>query len=200
MSNDRRNHLVLAYCAIAVIVSLYLVGIESHGIIRHIVQTAPLWIGVWLGWRNSELTKWALLPCFTLWLVLMANIWFLLLGLPHFLSGDFTPIEILLTVIIGVACIVGVVRGIGEGTSVTASRAFAATTVLLILQLVCLRVSFLPRVSRDPWYHPQPRHAAEHVGRGGEQGTQSPPRHVLHRHRAGSELYLAHEFEIERLR
>lgn len=160
MSDDRRNHLVLAYCAVAVIVSLYTVGIESHGIIRHIVQTAPLWIGVWLGWRNSQLTKWALLPCFVLWLVLMVNIWFLLLGLPHFLSGDFTPIEVVLTVIIGIACIIGVVRGFSERTTVPASRAFLVTAGVLIIQIVCLRISFIPSVSRDPWYHPERRHAA----------------------------------------
>lgn len=160
MSDDRRNHLVLAYCAVAVIASLYAVGIESHGIIRHIVQTAPLWIGVWLGWRNSQLTKWALLPCFVLWLVLMVNIWLLLLGLPHFLSGDFTSIEIVLTVLIGIACIIGAVRGFRERTSVPFSRAFLVTVGVLFLQLLCLRVSFLPRVSRDPWYHPAPRHAA----------------------------------------
>lgn len=159
MSDDRRNHLVLAYCAVAVILSLYAVGIESHGIIRHVVQTAPLWIGVWLAWRNSELTKWALLPCFVLWLVLMVNIWFLLLGLPHFLSGDFTPTEIVLTVIIGVACIIGVIRGIGERSAVPASRAAAVTAALLIIQLLCLRISFLPSVARDPWYHADRRHA-----------------------------------------
>ena len=160
MSDDRRNHLVLAYCAVAVIVSLYAVGIESHGIIRHIVQTAPLWIGVWLGWKNSQLTKWALLPCFVLWLVLMVNIWCLLLGLPHFLSGDFTPIEIVLTVIIGIGCIIGVFRGISERTTVPRSRAFLVTAGVLIIQILCLRISFLPSVSRDPWYHPQARHAA----------------------------------------
>ena len=159
MSNDRRNHLVLASCAVAVIMSLYLVGIESHGVIRHVVQTAPLWIGVWLGWRNSQLTKWALLPCLALWLVLMVNIWLLLLGLPHFLSGDFTSIEIVLTAIIGVACIIGVIRAIRERTAVPVSHALAMTVGLLIIQLLCLRVSFLPSVSRDPWYHPEPRHA-----------------------------------------
>ena len=159
MSNARRNHLVLAYSAMSVIVSLYIVGIESHGIIRHIVQTAPLWIGVWLGWKDSQLTKWALLPCLVLWLVLMVNIWFLLLGLPHFLSGDFTPIEIVLTVIIGIACIIGITRGISERTSVPASRAAAVTAAVLIIQLLCLRISFLPSVSRDPWYHPDRSHA-----------------------------------------
>lgn len=154
MSNERRNHLVLTYSAVTVILSLYIVGIESHGIIRHIVQTAPLWIGVWLGWRDSQFSKWALLPCFALWLALMVNIWFLLLGLPHLLSGDFTPIEIVLTVIIGIACAIGIVSGIRERTAVLTSRAVALAAGVLVIQLLCLRVSFLPTVSRDPWYHP----------------------------------------------
>src|SRR5271154_6052217 len=33
----------LGICALILIVSLYVVGIVSHGIIRHTVQTAPVW-------------------------------------------------------------------------------------------------------------------------------------------------------------
>ncbi len=36
--------------------------------IRHIVQTYPLWIAIVLAARNSALTKWAALPCFVFWL------------------------------------------------------------------------------------------------------------------------------------
>lgn len=39
----------LGICALIVILSLYVVGIVSHGIIRHFVQTAPVWPVVWLG-------------------------------------------------------------------------------------------------------------------------------------------------------
>lgn len=47
----------LGICALILILSLYVVGIVSHGIIRHFVQTVPIWFVVWLGFRRSLWTK-----------------------------------------------------------------------------------------------------------------------------------------------
>ena len=33
----------LAFCALLLIASLYVVGVVSHGVLRHIVQTGPVW-------------------------------------------------------------------------------------------------------------------------------------------------------------
>lgn len=97
----------LGICALILILSLYVVGIVSHGIIRHFVQTAPVWRVVWLGFRGSPWTKWAVLSPLVLWLLLLINVWLFLLSLPHLLSGTFTPIEIAMTITIGLRLLLG---------------------------------------------------------------------------------------------
>lgn len=154
VSDDQRYQRILAFSTVAVIAALYVVGLVSHGIIRHIVQTAPMWIGVWLGARRSQWGKWATLPCLLLWLFLMINIWFFLLGWPHILSGTFSPVEITLTIIIAIGCVVGIGAGVRTRGPTSLGRAIALGAVVLALQVFTLRVSFIRSVSRDPWYHP----------------------------------------------
>src|SRR5579885_232191 len=105
-------------CALVLILSLYVVGVVSHGIIRHFVQTAPVWPAVWLGFRRSPWAKWTALSPLILWLLLMINIWLLLLGLPHLLSGTFTPVEVALTIMIGGAAAVGIAASLRAQTAV----------------------------------------------------------------------------------
>jgi len=141
----------LGICALILILSLYVVGIVSHGIIRHFVQTAPVWPVVWLGFRRSPWTKWAALSPLVLWLSLMINIWLLLLGLPHLLSGTFAPIEIAMTITIGVAAVVGIATALRVRTVVPWVSAVGALLLLACLQLFALWVSFQRGVSHDPW-------------------------------------------------
>jgi hypothetical protein len=72
LTNDFR---VLTGCCIVMIAALLVVGAVSHGVIRHIVQTSPLWISVALRIRRSDLAKWTALPCFAFWLLLMTAMW-----------------------------------------------------------------------------------------------------------------------------
>src|SRR5258708_26574650 len=87
---------IIGFCALLLIVALYVVGVVSHGVLRHVVQTAPVWIVVWLGFRRSGWSKWAALPCFILWLFLMSLIWLFLLGLGGVLPGTLSPTGILM--------------------------------------------------------------------------------------------------------
>jgi hypothetical protein len=64
----------IAYCSLAVLVALYVVGAVSHGSLRHEVQTLPLWFPIVWGFRQRELAKWSALPCFVLWLAIMIAI------------------------------------------------------------------------------------------------------------------------------
>jgi hypothetical protein len=66
----------LAFFALLLIVALYIVGIVSHGVVRHIVQTAPVWPAAVLGMRRSVWSKWTALPCFFFWLSLMGSFGF----------------------------------------------------------------------------------------------------------------------------
>lgn len=147
---DNRSR-TLGVCALILILALYVVGIVSHGVIRHFVQTAPVWPAVWLGFRRSPWTKWAALSPLSLWLLLMINIWLLLLGLPHLLSGNFTPIEIALTIIIGVAAAVGIATALRIPTAVPRASAVGMLLLMACLQLLAIWISFQPGINRDPW-------------------------------------------------
>lgn len=141
----------LALWGASIIAALYIVGIESHGIVRHIVQTAPVWLSVALALRRSRWSKWTALPCFLFWFFLMALIWLFLLGWTHILSGKFTTIEIALTLVVGFCSVAGSVAALKMKTHtgvIGASLTFCGT---LILQFVALRISFLPAIAHDKW-------------------------------------------------
>ena len=145
------DNTVLAYCALLLIAALYVVGIVSQGIVRHVVQTAPLWPAVVLGMRRSAWTKWAALPCFLIWLCLMAMIWSFLLGWAHVISGTFTPVEIAMTLVVGFCSVAGIVLAIRMKTGARAIGAFVVFLLTLIVQVFAIRISFLPTIAHDHW-------------------------------------------------
>src|SRR5438270_4841254 len=102
---------VIGYSALTMLLALYVVGIVSNGVVRHVVQTSPLWFAIVLGLRRREIAKWTALPCFIIWLALMILIWLFLLGVANVISGHFTPIEVILTLVVGIASLVGLVAG-----------------------------------------------------------------------------------------
>jgi hypothetical protein len=133
-----------------IVAALLVVGVVSRGILRHVVQTAPLWIAVALGARRSTLTRWAALPPLVFWLVLMIVLWMHLLGLVVWITGSFSPIEIVLTVVVAAAALVG----IRQASAIPASNASSpgALAVMLgvaVLQLLAFRWSFLPGIAHD---------------------------------------------------
>ena len=81
----------IAYCSLAILVALYVVGAVSNGSLRHEVQTLPLWFPIVLGFRQSPYAKWSALPAFIFWLVLMIFIWLFLLGWGAHHHGSFLP-------------------------------------------------------------------------------------------------------------
>ena len=136
-------------CALATLVALYIVGAVSNGVMRHIVQTLPLWFPIVMGLRQREVSKWAALPCFAIWLALMILIWVFVLGWANVISGHFTPIEVALTLAIGVACLAGLVIGFRHRTSFSWSKGLSVTAIFAVLQITALRISFLPSIVKD---------------------------------------------------
>ena len=137
----------IAYCSLAVLVALYVVGAVSHGSFRHEVQTLPLWFPIVLGFRQRELAKWAALPCPVFWLIVMVFIWLFLLGWARVLSGHFSPVEIAMTLVIGVACVAGIGIGLRWRTAVTWFAALGVTVVIGILQVLAFRTSLIPYIA-----------------------------------------------------
>ena len=139
----------IGYCALIMLLALYVVGAVSNGVLRHIVQTLPLWFPIMLGLRQREIAKYASLPCFIIWLVLMTFIWLFLLGWAKVITGRFTPIEIILTLVIGGASIVGLIAAFRWRTSLSWAKVLCGAAIFTVLQLAALRISFLPSIAKD---------------------------------------------------
>lgn len=144
MDEDSR---IFALCSIATIAALLVVGAVSHGVIRHIVQTSPLWIAVVLAVRRSQWTKWAALPCFVFWFLLMVAIWLFLLGWAHIVSGTFSPVEVAMTITVGIASFLGIARALTVRTQVRPWPAIALLVLVAVLQVAAFRISLLPQIA-----------------------------------------------------
>jgi len=140
--------IVIALCCFIVILALVVgVGLVSNLVVRHIVQTLPLWFGVAFGFRRSQATGWIALPFFLCWLALMVIIWLYLLGIARIITGHFSAVEIAMTIIVGAACLTGIVVSAGLKSFLSPAKAATAFVVMALLQLACLRVSFLPAIA-----------------------------------------------------
>lgn len=141
------NFRALTVCSLAIIIALLVVGAVSHGVLRHVVQTSPLWIAIGLGVRRSAWSKWAALPCFIFWLLLMTAIWLFLLGWARVVSGTFSPTEVAMTLVVGAASVYGIVRAFAMRTQVGPGPAALAAVLAGLLQVAALRVSLLPAIA-----------------------------------------------------
>jgi hypothetical protein len=139
----------VASCLV-IIGALLLVGVVSRGILRHVVQTAPLWIAVALGARRSTLTRWAALAPLVFWFVLMLVLWMHLLGLVGWITGTFSPIEIALTVVVGAAALVGIRQAsLIPASDARSLGALATMAAVAAFQVLAFRWSFLPGIAHD---------------------------------------------------
>jgi hypothetical protein len=107
-----RTDRVLALSLLTILVSLLLVGAVSGTILRHAVQVVPI-VGAGAAlWRRLAWGRFAALPLFAFWLLIMSLIWLFLLGLARVITGRYTPAEVALTVAIGMASLVGIVAAV----------------------------------------------------------------------------------------
>jgi len=140
--------LVVAGCSLAIIAALVLgVGIGSHLVLRHVVQTLPLWVAVTLGLKRSRAAGPAGLPLFLFWLVLMAFIWLYLLGVSNMLRGHFTQLEIAMTAVVGIASGVGIMAFFRFKSYLSGWGLAGIFIALAVVQVVCFRLSLLPAIA-----------------------------------------------------
>jgi hypothetical protein len=123
------------------------VGLASGLVLRHVVQTLPLWISAGLGARRSRAAGWFALPCFAFWLVLMVVIWLYLLGIARLVSGHFTPIEIVMTLVVGTAALGGIRSAVRFWRTLPVGIAASLFALGAVLQWLCFRVSLLPGIA-----------------------------------------------------
>ena len=131
-------HISLASVALALIIE----GVVSGTLRTHLVQISPLVLLVVLLPRAPALVT-AAAAVLSWWLVTMAGIWLFLLGLSRFLTGTFSSTEILLTLVIGIACLAGL-----SGTRRVGPIPFTARVSTIVLaagvQSVALWLSYQP--------------------------------------------------------
>jgi hypothetical protein len=123
------------------------VGAVSHGSLRHEVQTLALWVPIVAGFNRREFARWCALPCFLFWLLVMVLIWLFLLGIAHVFSGHFSPIEIVMTVVVGLASTVGAVLCV-----LRARWSWLGAGLIVLfgaLQVALMRISFLPAMAHQ---------------------------------------------------
>lgn len=137
----------VAYSCLATLVALYVVGAVSNGALRHEVQTLPLWVPIALGFQRRDLAKWSALPCLFFWMAIVIFIWLFLLGWAHVLSGHYSPVEIAMTIVIGVACLCGIVTSIRWKTAVSPLPAAGTVVLFAALQLLAFRISLIPYIA-----------------------------------------------------
>ena len=137
----------IAYCCLAVLVALYVVGAVSNGSLRHEVQTLPLWVPIVLGFRQRGLAKWSALPCLIFWLAVMIAIWLFLLGWARIVTGRFSMTEILMTLVIGIACVSGIAIMVRWRTAVRPLAALGVAVLFAALQWTAFRISLIPYIA-----------------------------------------------------
>ena len=138
----------VAVCSLLIIFALVLgVGLASNLVLRHMVQTVPFWVAVVLGFRRSHATSWAALPLFLFWLVLMVLIWGYLLGVSHLVNGHFSPVEIVMTIIVGAAAIVGIACFVRFKSYLSLAGKASLFVLMAVFQWGCFQLSFLPAIA-----------------------------------------------------
>ena len=138
---------VISLCLIGVILSLLVVAVVSATPLRHAVQLTPVIIALVAIVRRADWGKYAALPLFIFWFVLMLFIWLYLLGIAQVLSGRFTPAEIICTVVIGVCCVCGVVASLRGPLLVSRTSSVLLFIVFAAFQVAAMWLSFRPSIS-----------------------------------------------------
>src|SRR5437667_6476395 len=146
VSHARASARQVAFCSVAILVALYVVGAVSipPGSLRHEIQTLPLWFPIVLGFQGRAVAKWMAIPLFVFWLTIMSFIWLFLLVWARFVTGHFFPTEIAMTLVVGAASVIGLSVSAKWRTPVPLASALGVFVVFALLQLLAFRISLIP--------------------------------------------------------
>jgi hypothetical protein len=127
-----------------VIVGLLAVGVVSHTPLRHLIQLLPALAALVVAMRQAPWARFAALPVFAFWLLIMVGIWLFLLGLARLITGHYSPGEILLTVLIGISSLAGGGASLRSTVPAGWRGALAAGVGFALLQVGALWLSLQP--------------------------------------------------------
>lgn len=134
---------VITGCLLGVILSLLVVGLVSGTLARHVIQITPVVLAFATSVRKMKWSPFAAVPIFIFWTVIMLFIWLWLLGIAKIASGHFTPVEIAMTIVVGICCLWGILnfpRGLVSVRFRVKSLVFC---IFLALQVCAMWISLL---------------------------------------------------------
>jgi hypothetical protein len=140
---------VIGLCCLAVIGALYVVGFVVHEIVRHVIQTSPIWIAVIMGLRGQGLVKWVAIPFLFFWGAISVLIWLFLLGWAHIVGGTYSPPEIAMTIVMAAAGALGLFTALRMKSASSPVAAILAFVTAAALQWVVFTISFQPAFAHD---------------------------------------------------
>ena len=129
---------------LTVLVALLLVGLVSGTILRHAVQVLPVLLAAVVVVMQPAWSRFAAMPVFAFWLFIMLLIWLHLLGLANVITGTFAPAEVVLTVVIGLACVAGLATSARRTTRSAGWSGVAAFLMFGALQVGAMWLSLQP--------------------------------------------------------
>jgi hypothetical protein len=134
----------LPWSLVLLIVSLLLVGVVSHTVLRHVIQAIPPAVAWILVVRGSQLGPAAAAPIVTFWLGVMISIWMFLLDVASIFTGTFTSTEIVLTIAIALSCGLGIAGVVRQGSRAALGTRLGIASAFGIAQFVAMIASFQP--------------------------------------------------------
>ncbi len=144
---------LIAVCCLALIMALFIVGQAADEQIRHLIQIAPVCVVAVFGFRGSDLAKWAGAALFLFWGGIVTLITLHLTGVAHVINGEFSPTEVSMVWVMGVACALGLGLAVmAKGRSKPAA-AIAVFVLMAALLVGDMWVSLLPSFAHDDSLH-----------------------------------------------
>lgn len=146
MTADERR---IGACLVGVAAGLLLVGLVSGTPIRHAIQVAPVALAFLCVAKGAPWARYAALPVFISWFAIMLCIWLFLLGMAKVVTGHFSPVEIVLSIAIGVLGLLGIIAvALARTSRVRLAAGAIAFVAFGALQAASIWLSTRPGVSQ----------------------------------------------------
>jgi hypothetical protein len=140
---------LIAVCCGLVILALWIVGGIVHEVDRHLIQSAPLFLGVVFGLRGSDLARWAGLALGLFWLAIAGLIALHLTGVAHIVDGTFSPREVGMVWAIGVSCAAAILLALASRSALRLPTGIAVFAVVAAVQVGAMTLSLQPDFAHD---------------------------------------------------
>ena len=135
---ERRDAARLMLGLFAIALSLFIVGVISDTIARHLLQIVPLLLATARMVGGSYTAAYVAAGTCLFWIIVMLLIWLYLLGVSEATSGSFTTAEIVLTFVIAIFAVMVIFKtvtlkssmpGVGRAIMITIGFGFQAVVI-----------------------------------------------------------------------